>query len=99
MAMTNEEHDFVAFWADRLPPVIARKNVDWFLGGVVSPAALRQADCRGAGPDNPFRVGRHVAYNTVDLLSWLVQTRGLQVMQNLKNIKGRSNPVQTQAAG
>lgn len=90
--MTKEEQQFVTYWADRLPPIIARKHVDWFLGGIVSPSALNAADSEGKGPDNPVRIGKCVAYNTRDLLTWLMETRGLQKMQNLNNIKGRSRP-------
>jgi len=97
--MTSEEQQLVTYWADRLPPIIARKHVDWFLGGIVSPSALSAADAEGKGPDNPVRIGKCVAYHTRDLLTWLMETRGLQKMQNICNLTGRSRPVQTRAAG
>ena len=90
--MNSDEQRFVTFWADRLPPVIARKHVDWFLGGIVSPSALSLADSQGNGPDSPIKIGKCVAYHTRELLTWLIETRGLKKMQNLNNIKGRSRP-------
>ena len=35
--LTDEEQEFVQALAEQLPPVIARKKVNRFLGGVVAP--------------------------------------------------------------
>lgn len=39
--MTAEEKEFVDAMLDKLPPVIARHQVDRFLGGLVSPSRSR----------------------------------------------------------
>ncbi len=57
-----------------LPPVIARKKVAHYLGGVITPCALANADSRGRGPKGRFNVGRTVCYDTAQLLEWLQKT-------------------------
>lgn len=57
--------------SEKLPPVIARKDVGRILGGVIAPKTLANLDSLGEGPAGRFRVGRTVAYRTADLLSWL----------------------------
>ena len=42
--MTPEEKEFVDAMLDKLPPVIARHQVDRFLGGLVSPFTVKNAD-------------------------------------------------------
>lgn len=54
----------------RLPPIIAREQVGKLLGGVISPKRLANLDSLGEGPKR-CRIGRKVAYPTMDLLIWL----------------------------
>ncbi|MBU4526538.1 MAG: hypothetical protein KUA37_02095 [Desulfomicrobium sp.] len=69
--MTKQE--FITFWEAKLPPVIARKEIAWFLGGIVSRQALANADTAGTGPKKCWRIGpKSVAYETRSLLEWLV---------------------------
>ena len=53
-----------------LPPLISRDHVEELLGGVISSKTLANLDSLGEGPKR-MRVGRKVAYLTVDLLDWL----------------------------
>ena len=46
--MTAEEKEFVDAMLDKLPPVIARHLVDRFLGGLVSPFTVKNADLAGS---------------------------------------------------
>jgi predicted DNA-binding transcriptional regulator AlpA len=56
----------------KLPVFIARDHVEELLGGVISSKTLANLDSLGEGPKR-MRVGRKVAYLTVDLLAWLEQ--------------------------
>ena len=46
--MTAEEKEFVDAMLDKLPPVIARHQVDRFLGGLVSPFTVKNRKWLGA---------------------------------------------------
>ena len=83
--MTAEEKEFVDAMLDKLPPVIARHQVDRFLGGLVSPFTVKNADLAGTGPEVAWRVGNKVAYKTDSLVGWLVQTMGVKRIQNLNS--------------
>ena len=84
--MTAEEKEFVDAMLDKLPPVIARHQVDRFLGGLVSPFTVKNADLAGTGPEVAWRVGNKVAYRTDSLVGWLVQTMGVKRIQNLNSL-------------
>lgn len=84
--MTAEEKEFVDAILDKLPPVIARHQVDRFLGGLVSPFTVKNADLAGTGPEVAWRVGNKVAYKTDSLVGWLVQTMGVKRIQNLNSL-------------
>ena len=56
--------------AEKLPPIISRDHVEKHLGGVISSKSLANLDSLGKGPKR-MRIGRKVAYLTVDLLNWL----------------------------
>ena len=84
--MTAEEMEFVDAMLDKLPPVIARHQVDRFLGGLVSPFTVKNADLAGTGPEVAWRVGNKVAYKTDSLVGWLVQTMGVKRIQNLNSL-------------
>ena len=84
--MTAEEQEFVDAMLDKLPPVIARHQVDRFLGGLVSPFTVKNADLAGTGPEVAWRVGNKVAYKTDSLVGWLVQTMGVKRIQNLNSL-------------
>lgn len=84
--MTAEEKEFVDAMLDKLPPVIARHQVDRFLGGLASPFTVKNADLAGTGPEVAWRVGNKVAYKTDSLVGWLVQTMGVKRIQNLNSL-------------
>ena len=84
--MTAEEKEFVDAMLDKLRPVIARHQVDRFLGGLVSPFTVKNADLAGTGPEVAWRVGNKVAYKTDSLVGWLVQTMGVKRIQNLNSL-------------
>ena len=84
--MTADEKEFVDAMLDKLPPVIARHQVDRFLGGLVSPFTVKNADLAGTGPEVAWRVGNKVAYKTDSLVGWLVQTMGVKRIQNLNSL-------------
>ncbi len=84
--LTPDEQEFVTTLTSVLPPVIARHKVDKFLGGLISPLTMKNADLSGKGPEVAWRVGRKVAYKTESLVSWLVGTLGVERMQNLNTL-------------
>jgi len=60
----------LSYLADRLPPMIARDQVERLLGGVISAKYLANLDSLGQGPDR-YRIGRKIVYPTAQLLMWL----------------------------
>lgn len=99
--LNDEQRLVVKYWEQQLPPVIARKEVSWFLGGIVSRASLRDHDCKVTGPIEPIQIGKCVAYHTRYLLAWLIQSRGLTRLQKISNlIQGKARSLtQEQANG
>jgi hypothetical protein len=53
-----------------LPPVVPRKDIDRYLGGLVSKGYLANLDSQGKGP-RKFRCGRNIGYLRADLVEWL----------------------------
>ena len=84
--MTPDEKEFTDAMLDKLPPVIARRQIDKFLGGLISPYTIKNADLAGTGPEVAWRVGNKVAYKTDSLVTWLVRTMGVKRMQNLSSL-------------
>ena len=82
--LTLDEQEFVKELTSALPPVIARKDVDRFLGGIVAPKTLSNADESGDGPEVAYKVGRSVAYRTESLVIWIVGRLGVKRMSNVK---------------
>lgn len=88
--------DMIALLRSHLPPVIARKKVEYFLGGIVSSSHLASADSAGTGPDISYDVGDCVAYETESLLEyvsrkWPVQFRDKNIMNQLMKKKRKPN--------
>jgi len=73
--LSDEDRGFVDWLADKLPPVLARKGLAWFLGKAVSPGKMAQLDSKGQGPAGAFYLGRDVHYPTRAFLVWLVGVR------------------------
>jgi len=55
----------------KLPPVIARREVNERFGGIISPKTLANLDSQGIGPEGKHRLGNRVFYETSKLLEWL----------------------------
>jgi len=53
-----------------LPPVIARKDIERLLGGIISRGHLANLDYKGEGPPR-IEVGRHVGYLRGPFVEWL----------------------------
>jgi hypothetical protein len=85
--LTNEEQEFVQNLAENLPPVIARKKINRFLGGIVAPQTLCNADHKGEGPEVAYMIGRSVAYSTIPLLEWIVRNLGVTKLERVKRNK------------
>lgn len=73
-----------------LPPVIARHDVGFFLGGVVAPHTLNCDDCRGKGPRARILLGdgarKVVAYPTAFLLEYL-ERRGVSMVEQFVSVR------------
>lgn len=82
--LTQDELEFVQTLTCALPPVIARKEVARFLGGIVASKTLANADTSGDGPEVAYKVGRSVAYRTDSLVAWLVGRLGVERLSNVK---------------
>ena len=77
--LTEDQITLVRDWEQKLPPMIARKEVAWFLGGIITTGCLAKEDSRGKGPQGRVAIGSCVAYPTRNLLVWLVQSRGMEI--------------------
>lgn len=53
-----------------LPPVVPRKDIDRYLGGLVSKGYLANLDSQNKGP-RKFKCGRNIGYLRADLVEWL----------------------------
>ena len=85
--LSETEQDFIKELLPKLPPVIARKEVPRFLGGVVSSQTLSNADASGEGPEKAFRLGgKFVIYRTEALVHWLVSHYGITNIANPKTL-------------
>ena len=82
--LTPDEQEFVTTLTSVLPPVIARKEVIRFLGGLVAPKTLANADDSGDGPEVAYKVGRSVAYRTDSLVVWVVFKFGVARIPHVK---------------
>lgn len=84
--LTPDEQEFVSTLENGLPPVIARKQVEHFLGGMVSRQVLANADSRGEGPEGSYAVGKCIVYKTTSLLHWLVRQRPVRKLADVRNL-------------
>lgn len=84
--LTEAEKEFVQSLVSSLPPVIARKEVKTYLGGIVAPQTLSNADASGEGPEVAYRIGRTVAYSTEQLVLWIVERFGVSRIRNIKSL-------------
>lgn len=82
--LTEEELEFVEALLADLPPVIARKQIDKFLGGAVAAQTLANADGHGEGPEAVYKVGRSIVYRTESLLHWIVQRLGVAKIEHIR---------------
>ena len=57
---------------NNLPPIIARHDIEKYLGGLISKGYLQNLDCEGKGPER-IKVGRKVGYTREALVTWLIQ--------------------------
>jgi hypothetical protein len=83
---TVDASDFVTLLTEKLPPVIARHDVERQLGGLITRQTLANADALGKGPEVAYRVGRKVVYRTDSLLEWVVNSLGVSRIANLKTL-------------
>ena len=90
--LTQLEMEFIQSIVDELPPIIARKKVEKYLGGIIATQTLSNADSCGEGPEVAYRIGRSVVYTTKTLLIWIVQHFGVEKLAtaNANKSLGRS---------
>lgn len=82
---TKAEQKFISTLLEKLPPVIARKEVNRFLGGIVAAQTLSNLDSLGEGPSDTYRVGNNVVYKTDSLVRWLVAHVGVEQIKTSRN--------------
>jgi len=70
--MKTEIEKVIEKMADRWPtPVVARKAIREFSGGVLSPKTMANEDCNGTGPEGRFLLMNQVCYPVANLIEWL----------------------------
>ncbi len=68
----NHKKNQLATLEKNLPPVVARKDIDKYLGGLISSGYLANLDSEGLGPIAlKSKSQRRVAYLREDLIAWL----------------------------
>jgi hypothetical protein len=81
------EEEFRQLLLNKLPPVVARKDVERQLGGVVAMKTLANADSSGTGPLGAYVVGRSVVYPAESLVRWIIETMGVDKLRaNIKEL-------------
>lgn len=85
--MQDVEKEFIETMAAQLPPVIARRAVGKYLGDVITPKTLSNADGAGTGPEIAYRIGRTIVYRTDTLLEWIVSRYGVQRLAHLNDLE------------
>lgn len=81
------DEEFRQLLLNRLPPVVARKDVERQLGGVVSMKTLANADSSGKGPLGAYVVGRSVVYPAESLVRWIIESFGVvRLRTNIKEL-------------
>jgi len=53
-------------------PYVARHQVAKFSGGLLNPGTMANHDCKGNGPKGNIRIGRNIAYNVEELITWMI---------------------------
>lgn len=71
--------DVLGAYLEALPPLIARKRVEHFLGGIISRKTLSNDDAAGCGPRVRLKIGDDVAYPREYLLAYL-EHKGVQLI-------------------
>ena len=70
---TSNAEEIILRAAESWPSkILTRQQVSIFSGGLVAPGTLANADSQGVGPENAFKVGRHVAYPIESVTAWLI---------------------------
>lgn len=81
------DEEFRQLLLNKLPPVIARKDVERQTGGVVTMKTLANADSSGKGPLGAYVVGRSVVYPTEALVRWIIEHFGVDRLRaNIKEL-------------
>lgn len=87
--LSDDEQEFVSSLLPSLPPVIARKAVSKYLGGMVATQTLSNADASGTGPAKAWKVGNSVVYSTPELLQWIASRYGVKTMKGINQGLGK----------
>ena len=64
---------------DKLPPMIARKEVKYYTGGAISPKSVSNDDYLGNGPRVRMKMGDAVVYPTPFFLAYL-EEKGVKII-------------------
>lgn len=84
--LTQEQQEFAEILSSGLPPMVARKSVEQFLGGVVSTKTLANADAKGEGPEVAYAVGRSIVYRREALVDWLMHNFDVRRLETMKGL-------------
>lgn len=83
----SAEEEFRQLLLNRLPPIVARKDVGKQLGGVITMKTLANADASGRGPLGTYVVGRSIVYRSEALVDWIIAHMGVDRLKgNLKEL-------------
>ncbi len=70
--LTPEGEEMRQYLLKELPPIIARKQVEFFLGGLVKMDTMARLDSQEEGPRRALNFGDNVAYKREDLVDFVL---------------------------
>ncbi len=73
IAMNRQDNSIIALLEERLPPLIARKDVSRLTFGLVSAKTMANRDSLGTGPKNRFRMGKEIWYHKKQFIDFIME--------------------------
>ena len=67
------QNPIVDLLSERLPPIIARKEVAKLTFGLVSAKTMANRDSLGTGPKNRFKMGKEIWYHKKEFIDFVME--------------------------
>jgi hypothetical protein len=77
---SEQDLEILGWMLDFLPPIVSRKQVGHYLGGLVSSKTLANHDAKGTGPRVVLQTQLGVAYPATVLLEWIEKKMNAKIL-------------------